>query len=116
MIAWALVAAWAAFIFYMSAHTDSDLNEGDDLVAHVKRWLNAIQLQLFGEGVDAVSSLAHFCEYTVFGALLANAVGKRASAKQLMVFGVAVGIASAYAVTDEVHQLFVPDRMCDIVD
>ena len=27
-----------------------------------------------GEGVDAVSSIAHFCEYLVFGALLNNAL------------------------------------------
>lgn len=124
VLSWSLVIAWAAFIFFMSAHSGNDLNEGTDLVARVKQWLSDVQLQLFGPGVDLVSSAAHFCEYTVFGALLANAVGgplqvRSASVQKsafLIAFIVAVAIASAYAITDEVHQIFVPDRTCDPID
>ncbi|WP_251213172.1 VanZ family protein [Adlercreutzia murintestinalis] len=131
-ISWALVVGWACFIFFMSAHTGADLDEGAGVVAQVKQWLNAVQLRLFGPGVDVVSSLAHFCEYAVLGALLANAVrlqGERAQLKDrrerlegqgarrtvVVVVG-AVVIASVYGATDEIHQLFVPDRMCDAAD
>ena len=44
---------------------------------------------------------AHVTEYAIFGALLVRAVGRQAAA-------LAVGLA--YAVTDEVHQSYVPGR------
>jgi VanZ family protein len=58
--------------------------------------------------------LAHFVEYAVFAALLYVALrvdmdGRRAAL-------LAVVIASAYAVTDEFHQSFVPLRTPDPVD
>lgn len=115
-VSWVLVALWAAFIFFMSAHTGSDLNEGDDLIAHIKQWLNAVQLRWFGPGVDLASSVAHFCEFTVLGALLAQALGRHMAGRWGMVLLVAVALASAYAVTDEVHQIFVPGRVCDLAD
>lgn len=116
VLAWALVVAWAVFIFFMSAHTGSDLNEGDDLIARVKQWLNEVQMRYFGPGVDLASSIAHFCEFTVFGALLAHAVGRHAGDRRLAVVLVAVAAASLYAITDEVHQIFVPGRVCDVAD
>lgn len=155
---WAAVALWAAFIFFMSAHTGPDLDEGAGLVAEIKRWLQGLATPLFGSDADIVSVAAHFCEYAVFGALLFAALlqsalvrrreGKGrlarrpeptsvlmergaldvASAKQgepnyalprralwLMALA-ALALASLYGVSDEVHQLFVPGRMCDPAD
>ena len=74
MLAWGAVALWAAFIFFMSAHTGSDLDEGTGLVAEIKRWLSAVAAPVFGEGTDIVSVAAHFAEYAVFGALLLGAL------------------------------------------
>ena len=54
VISWALVAAWACLIFFMSSNTGTGL--------------------------------------------------------------IAIACASLYGVSDEVHQLFVPERMCDPVD
>ncbi|WP_165253938.1 VanZ family protein [Adlercreutzia sp. ZJ304] len=115
-LSWGLVIIWALVIFFMSAHTGSDLNEGDDFIALVKQWLNDIQMHYLGPGVDLASSIAHFCEFTVFGALLANAFGKHFSRRWLLIFLLAVLVASIYAITDEVHQIFVPDRACDPID
>lgn len=74
MLAWGAVALWAAFIFFMSAHTGSDLDEGAGLVAEIKRWLSAVAAPVFGEGTDIVSVAAHFSEYAVLGALLLAAL------------------------------------------
>ena len=55
-------------------------------------------------------SLGHFGEYAILGALLVVAL---TSPKRAVL---AVALASAYGVTDELHQLFVPGRMSDPVD
>lgn len=112
ILAWICVIAWACFIYYMSSRSGDVLDSGSGIVGMVKHYLNAIQLRVFGPGVDVVSPIAHFCEYAIFGALLAWALG----GKGCFVIVIAVVIASAYGVTDEFHQYFVPGRMSDPVD
>ncbi|PKQ37627.1 MAG: teicoplanin resistance protein VanZ [Actinobacteria bacterium HGW-Actinobacteria-1] len=55
-------------------------------------------------------SLGHFGEYAIFGALILLAL--ETPARLLP----AVALASAYGITDEVHQLFVSGRQADPVD
>lgn len=60
------------------------------------------------------SSLGHLGEYTILGALMLQALAlylppARAAA-------LAVVLSSAYGVTDELHQAFVPGRTPDVVD
>ena len=71
---WVLVVLCAGFIFFMSSNTDTGLNDDLGLFSLIFQDLKALQAQLLGPGVDVVSSIAHFCEYAVFGALLANAL------------------------------------------
>lgn len=113
-LSWALAVLWAVVIFLMSANTGEDLSDGDGLVARVRALLVAVQVALVGTGVDLVSPLAHFCEYAVFGFLLQNALGCSSPARRAV--ALAVIVASAYGVTDEFHQLFVPGRACDPAD
>jgi len=59
--------------------------------------------------------IAHFTEYFVFAILLALALNS--PRRKLWLAGLlAVLIASAYGVSDEFHQLFVPGRHCDPMD
>ena len=113
-VSWVLVILWAGVIFFMSSHTGSDFKQGTDFVAIIKMHLDSAQQALFGPGVDIVSSLAHFCEYTVFGLFLRNATGRHFS--PLVAFAIAVALGSLYGVSDEFHQLFVPGRACDPAD
>lgn len=113
-MSWVLVALWAAVIFLMSANTGDDLSGGEGLVARVRALLMAAQEAWIGTSVDLVSPFAHFCEYALFGFLLQNALGCEAPARRAVLLAVAT--ASAYGVTDEFHQLFVPGRACDPVD
>jgi VanZ family protein len=57
--------------------------------------------------------LAHFCEYAALAALwiwaLAPLIGRKA-------WPVAAALAFAYAISDEIHQSFVPGRVSDPVD
>ncbi len=78
---WLPVVLWAGLIFGLSSIPDLGTGLG---------------------GWDlALRKIAHAAEYAVLGALLLRALGRELTA-------VAIGIA--YAVTDEVHQAFVPGR------
>ena len=85
--AWLPVVVWAALIFTLSSIPDLGTGLG---------------------GWDlALRKIAHAAEYAVLGALLLRAVGRELPAA-------ALGIA--YAVTDEVHQAFVPGRHGAVMD
>lgn len=114
VVSWVFVAAWAGFIFFMSSNTSTGLNTGLGIFSSIYQAMQAVQAQLLGPGVDVLSSIAHFCEYTVFGALLANALRCHMPLRRACF--IAIACASLYGVSDEIHQLFVPERMCDPVD
>jgi VanZ family protein len=80
-LAWAPVVLWAGLIFGLSSAPDLGTGLGTwDLV---------------------LRKIAHFCEYAIFGFLLARALGRDL---------VAVAAGVAYAGTDELHQHFVAGR------
>lgn len=113
-VSWVLVAVWAGFIFFMSSNTSTGLNDGLGAFSRIYQVLQGIQAGLLGPGTDVLSSIAHFCEYAVFGALLANALHCHMPLQRAAVL--AIVCASLYGVSDEIHQLFVPTRMCDPAD
>jgi len=84
---WVPVVAWAALIFALSSVPDLGTGLGGwDLV---------------------LRKLAHAAEYAVLGALLLRATGRP---------GIAFLLGALYAVSDEVHQSFVPGRMGSPLD
>lgn len=109
---WVLVACQAGFIFFMSAHTGSDLGEG--VFEGVREVLAGILNALFGYHEDPVSPFCHFNEYLFFGILLANALRSHMSWPAACLL--ALAIASGYGATDEFHQSFVPGRTVDVLD
>lgn len=114
VISWVAVAVWACFIFFMSSNTSTGLNEGLGIFSSIYRAMQDVQASILGPDADVLSSIAHFCEYTVFGAFLANALRCHMPLRRACL--VAIACASLYGVSDEFHQLFVPGRMCDPVD
>jgi VanZ family protein len=84
---WAPVVAWAALIFVLSSIPDLGTGLGGwDLV---------------------LRKIAHAAEFAVLGLLLLRAIG---------VTQLAVGLGIAYAVSDEIHQHFVPGRLGSPLD
>lgn len=86
---WLPAAAWAAVIFGMSSIPGTNVP-------------------------GRFSYLGHIVEYSVLGAALAWALA--ADRKGVGVVALAVAIASAYGITDEFHQSFVPLRTPDPMD
>lgn len=111
VLSWLLVIAWAAVIFSMSAQQSTGLSSG--FTGQVKDIAVGF-LSLFGLAPDSFSVICHFIEYLVLGVLLSNAFSCRLGWGRS--FLLALLCASAYGVTDEFHQLFVPTRMCDPLD
>ena len=110
---WVAVALMAGFIFFMSAHTGSQLDHDSGIISLVKAWLVTAAESLFGHPVD-VSPVGHFTEFLIFGILLANALRLHVSPGKAAIL--ALVIASGYGITDELHQIFVPSRSCDPAD
>jgi VanZ family protein len=84
---WLPVVAWAALIFVLSAQPD--LSTG------------------LGAWDTILRKLAHLVEFAVLGGLLLRAIGARIPA-------LTAGVA--YAVSDEIHQTFVPGRQGSALD
>ena len=66
----------------------------------------------------AVRKCAHFTEYLVLGLfMMLAAVNTRQQKKSAYITGLITWIiGTAYAVSDELHQLFVPGRSCELRD
>lgn len=124
LLSWLAVAAWMVVIFLFSAQTG---NDSGDTSGAIVRWF----LGLIYPGFDAFGEVrqteilefwhtlirkgAHFTEYAVLAMLVANAIRPYplpARSKRLL----PVGVSALYAVTDEIHQYFVPGRACMAAD
>ncbi|MEG0072188.1 MAG: VanZ family protein [Raoultibacter sp.] len=114
VVSWLCVVAWAGFIFFMSSNTGDNLDQGLGFFSSIYQIMQTIQTGLLGPGVDVLSPAAHFCEYAVFGILWVNALYCHIPLARACL--VAVACVSLYGATDEIHQIFVADRMCDPAD
>lgn len=89
--AWAAVLAWMAVIFYFSSKTG------------ITVW-------------SPLTYVFHFGEYLILGLLLCLALHCSTDMPRAKLLIAALVIASAYGLSDEVHQGFVPTREVSAVD
>lgn len=108
-ICWALCIACMALIFWFSSRTATESSAQSDIFVELFK-------SIFGDNNVTdfiVRKAAHFSEFAGLGLLFAVAFyvqfGKRKIPFALL-------CASAYAVTDEVHQIFVEGRACKFTD
>jgi VanZ family protein len=93
---WIPPLIWAAVVFALSSLPGSSL---PDL------------------GFKAQDKFAHALVFGTLSGLVLRALwGTRFQSKPLVAMGVAVAIATAYGVSDEIHQSFVPHRAPDVLD
>jgi hypothetical protein len=96
VLRWGPVVAWMAGIFFFSAQS---------------RPLGVASEGPYGE---VLGRLSHVGEYAVLALLLYRALGDAVGGWRGV--GIAFAVAVGYAVTDEVHQRFVPGRECSVMD
>ncbi|MGN0521471.1 MAG: VanZ family protein [Eubacterium sp.] len=108
-VCWILTAVCMGVIFWLSSRT---ADESSAQSGSILDWLTKI----FGENVFTdfiVRKTAHCLEYTGLSLLFNIALWQTSKKKQ---FFYATLFTSLYAVTDEIHQLFVDGRACKITD
>lgn len=102
---WLPALAWMGLIFGFSSRADSANQSG--WVTHqlfrVMSW--PLEPRAFAWWDHVLRKIAHFSLYAILGLLVAAALG---AVRRRWVL--AWAIATAYAATDEFHQLFVPNR------
>lgn len=104
IISWAAVLLCMAVIFILSAQ------KGDESQSLSDRFIIIFGLKFSS---DFVRTCAHFLEYAGLSVLIYNALYR--SYGYFRPF-LSVIISAMYAVTDEIHQLFVEGRACQITD
>ncbi len=108
-VSWALVIVCMCIIFFLSAQNgeqSSDLS--GSFVTAILEWLNIS----IDEGV--LRTMAHCLEFMGLSVLIFNATYStwKMNFTPLIAFGGTV----LYAITDEIHQIFVPERAFQISD
>lgn len=115
-ILWILVILWCIFIFWQSSAPADESSGRSDLVTNI---INSCISFFTHSGAAKISSglvrkTAHLFEYTVLGAVLFSALCEAVRTKKAIILTIAAGCL--YAVSDEIHQYFVPGRAMRITD
>ena len=118
-VLWTLVVLWMAIIFSFSAETAEESLETSDGIVEVvvekllenkKDNMSVSEYESFKTKVSHfVRKAAHFSAYMILGILTLSALivhGQKNKTKAVT----SLGICFLYAVSDEIHQIFVPGR------
>lgn len=106
-----LVIIWMSVILIMSSFdgnvSSSQSNFIVDILVHIFNIKDIDIISLI------VRKLAHFTEYLILGFLTINMLNKNDISKKYIL---SILICIIYATSDEIHQLFVPGRVCQLRD
>ncbi len=110
-LSWLLVAACMGVIFYLSHQRAEESAElSMSVMGLVGKILSGLVAVL---GHDGFRTLAHGLEYCGLGALLFHAFWQSTGSSRPFL---SLGVAVLYALSDEIHQIFVPGRAFQISD
>jgi VanZ family protein len=117
---WLPPLLWMSAIFFVSADSAS-VSRSSQLIGPLVRWLLPdISDAALGGVVLAIRKLAHVTEYAFCAILLWRALRQHTSRDTRpwtrREAWLAWALAAAYAVTDEIHQCFVPGRQGAVAD
>lgn len=121
---WILLALWMGVIFFMSAQTAVQSSElsGNTIETLLKMFYPGFNSFSFVKQADLIEGFqfvarkgAHASIYAILGILSFCAVMLYKFKKRYK-FLIALCISALYAVSDEIHQLFVAGRACELRD
>lgn len=112
-LSWALVLALCVGIFLLSAQ---NAEESAELSSTAVSPLFVFLTNLFGDfGHTVLRKIAHFSQFALLSFLCYNAFYQTRKKKRLSAV-LPVALSILYAVSDEIHQIFVPGRACELFD
>ena len=119
IISWMAVTGWMAVIFYLShqpAEDSNALSRGvtEMIIAFIEGILPDTDLDLRGLNYY-VRKNAHFIAYFILSVLTMNAFGRSGVKGRKRILRTML-ICVLYAITDEIHQLFIPGRAGQVKD
>lgn len=104
-----LMIIWMVFIFVMSSFDSVESGSQSNFIVDII--VNIFNI----DNVDLISLIvrkaAHFMEYLILGILVSNVFNIYGRKRYIGII-----VCVLYAVSDEIHQLFVPGRSCQIFD
>lgn len=119
ILSWAAVVAWMVLIFFMSAQVAEESNNlsigiTDKIIKEIEKLIPRVQIDRLRFN-HIIRKSAHYFTYMVLGLLTCNAliVGGNMGSRTYLT---AMTICFLYAVSDEVHQLFVSGRGGQVKD
>lgn len=125
ILRWLPVIAWMAVIFMFSAQPAEVSSETSSLPAEIlakiikpnfDSYTPEYQETLLNNCQFVVRKLAHFSVYTILGILSSIAFSSVKSLSSKMKLISPAVLCLIYAVSDEIHQYFVPGRSCRFMD
>jgi len=129
VLLWLAVAVCMGCIFAFSAQTATESSgTSGGVLTFLLRLLDSSfdtyspekQMALLEKYSFHIRKAAHFSIYTLLGFLISNALAyqnaifDRPAKKNAVFFSFLMGVL--YAVSDEIHQYFVPERSCEVRD
>lgn len=118
IICWGMVAACMVVIFSFSAQTSGEsLNTSNSVIETLATILNpdfpfldaAAQEHIYSLYSHFIRKLGHFSIYALLGFLVSLALWNHTQrGRRILLY--TLTICSVYAITDEIHQMFVPGR------
>lgn len=122
---WVAVVVWMAVIFIFSAQPadqSSELSKGvTEILVSVAAVVFPIDMesgatQNFIDKLDGMIRVgAHGTVFLILALLMLNAL-RRSGLKGIKMFLITFAFCAFYAITDEIHQIFVPGRACELFD
>ena len=102
---------WMLLIFTMSSFDATEsANQSNFIVNIINNIFKIENIELLS---FIIRKLAHFTEYLILGFLTINMLNKNDISKKYLL---SILICIIYATSDEIHQIFVPGRACQIRD
>lgn len=124
-LAWTVVLLWMAVIFALSAQPaeqSKGLSEkATEVIIEIIDCVHPLDLEVstMQEEIMKLNSIVrrygHGIEYLVLALLVANAF-KRSGVRDKSILTLAFVFCALYALSDEIHQIFVPGRACELSD
>src|SRR5699024_4047535 len=116
IFAWIPALGWMILIFYLShqpATSSSELSAGITafIINMIEKMIPFIEVEI-SSFHTFIRKCAHFLAYLILGILVAYAI----HVKRFYRFVFALIICVLYAISDEVHQLFIPGRSGEVGD